>query len=136
MVALAFAHGTLLHIQIGVFRGVGDHRVDLGVDLRHRVEVVVGGDFYGGRAKRLAVHQGGQAEVAAYVQVSAAIGVGNARIAAKVADAVETYAQIHLAVHRLGERDHIGEKGRLSVGQTQSDRAPPAVWLGYSTGSR
>ena len=115
VVALALAHGELLHVEVSVAGGVVHQRVQLVIDLRHGVEVVVGRHLQIHRAQGLAVQPGGQREVAAHIHIGAAVAVGHTEIVTEVALVGEGDGQVHLAVHRLGGGGHVGKEGGLAV---------------------
>ena len=144
VVALAPAHGELLHIEAGVLLGEGHHAVELGIDFRHGMEIVVGGDFQRRRAQGRAVQGGCEVEVSAYVQIGAAVGVGDAGIYGpglgvavldvKVGVGVKGGGQIHLTVRRLGGALHIGEEGGGPVGAQPAVQRPALVLVGVEPG--
>ena len=115
VVALAHAHGELLHIEIGVLSGKRLDGVDLSIELSHGVEAVVGSHLQRSLAQGLAVHGGGEVKVTAHVHVVAAVGVGDGEVVQEVAVVFKGKGQIDLSVHRLGGRDHVLKEGGLAV---------------------
>ena len=131
VVALAGAHGELLHIQPGVLRGEVHDGADVLIELLHGVEAVVGSHLHALHgAQGLAVQGGGQVVPAAHVQIGAAVGVGGAGVGGalpggavggvEVDPAVKGDGEIDLAVlgHRAG--GDVGEQGGLPVGAQPS----------------
>ena len=96
-------HGELLDIEVRVVGGVGHHVVEILIDLLHGVEAVVGDNLHGRGAERRLAEFGSQVEIAAHVEVRAAVAVRGAGVAAPVADAAEAQAEVGRAV-LLGER--------------------------------
>ena len=126
VVALAGAHGELLHIQVGVLGGIVHDGVNVLIELGHGVEAVVGGHLHALHgAQHIAAGGGGEVKPAAHVQVGAAVGVGGAGVGdalaggavggVEVDPAVKAQGQVHLAVHGLRPGGEVGEQGGLPV---------------------
>ena len=103
------AHGELFHIK-PVFRPGLDHLVQLGVDLPHGIEALIGGDLHGGGTGLFAADGGTQVKIAAQVDEIAAVHMGDAvvqhRVALLPAVVIVPGGGIEIVVHVEGDVEH------------------------------